>query len=108
MIRDIPTSTVESNYEQVVTLDGTDFILRFLWNERDSHWYLTIRDSAGDDIATGLKVVADVPFDAHETDDRRPAGQLWTVDTTGVGEDPGLRDLGRRVLLAYVDAESVA
>jgi hypothetical protein len=107
MIRRIRTSTKESNYEQVTSLDGVDFILRFLWNERDNHWFLTIRDAAGSDIITGIKLVADIPVGAHLTDERRPEGQIWTVDMTGAGVDPGLRDLGERVILSYVDSVSV-
>jgi hypothetical protein len=108
MIRKIQTSTKESNYEQVTSLDGEDFILRFLWNERDNHWYLTIRDSAGSDIITGVKLVADIPIASHVADEDMPAGQIWTIDMTGAGADPGLRDLGARVLLAYVEESSVA
>lgn len=107
MIRKINTSISESNYEQLVALDGEDFILRFLWNERDSHWYLTIRDSSGIDIATGFKIVADVPFAVHVASGMMPHGQLWIIDTTLAGVDPGLRDIGGRVLLIYVDLENV-
>jgi hypothetical protein len=108
MIRTIPLSQVESNFDQLVSLDGVDYTLAFLWNERDAHWYMTVRDSAGDDIATGIKVVTDIPLLVHETDDRRWPGVLWAVDTTGSETDPGLRDFGTRVLLRYVDEESVA
>lgn len=106
MIYNVATSTDKSNYEQVVTLDGEDFIIRLLWNERANHWFMTLRDSAGTDIVTGFKVVADIPFAVHCVDERIPAGQLWIVDTTGAGADPGLREFGARVRLLYADEDS--
>ena len=108
MIRQIPLTQVESNYSQTVTLDGEDYTFRFLWNDRDRHWYLTVRDVAGDDILAGIKVVADIPITTHCSDDRIYPGELWVIDTTGAGQDPGLRDFGSRVLLYYVDEEDVA
>ncbi len=108
MIRVIPASQTESNFPLVVTLEGQDYIFAYLWNERDSHWYLTVRDSSGSDIVTGIKVVADVPFYVHESDERWPPGDIWIRDTTGSETDPGLRDLGTRVKVVYVDEEDVA
>ena len=108
MIRTIPLPQNESNFDQLETLDGSDYIFHFLWNERNSHWYMTIRDSAGDDIVTGIKVVADIPLVVHETDERLFPGSLWCVDMTGAGVDPGLRDFGTRCQLRYVDEESSA
>ncbi len=108
MIRLIPLSQVESNYPLMVTMDDVDFILYLLWNERDGHWFMTIRDSAGSDIVSGVKVVVNIPLVVHETDGRIFPGQLWAIDTTGSETDPGLRDFGTRVKLIYVDLASTA
>jgi len=108
MIRDIPLTQTESNFTKLVTLDGEDYNFRFLWNERDGHWFMTIRTSGGDDIIAGIKVVADIPLVTHDADSRLFPGELWAMDTTGAGVDPGLRDFGTRVRLAYVDEESTA
>ena len=108
MVRLIPISQNESNITQLSTLDGSDYIFRFLWNERDAHWYMTIRDSASVDIITGIKVVCDIPLAVHEASDDMFPGSLWAVDTTGNGVDPGLRDFGTRVRLIYVDEDDHA
>ena len=108
MIRFITLPTNESNFEQIMTLDGEDFIVWCLWNERDHHWYMTLRDSSGEDIVSGIKVVSDAPFSVHCSDSRMPLGVLWIVDTTGSETDPALRDFGTRTKLVYVDEESVA
>jgi hypothetical protein len=107
MVRFIPTSVTESNYEEIVSLDGEDYLVKMLWNSRDRHWYLTVRDSDDVDICTGFKVVSDFELDKHETDERHWPGQIWTVDLAQTGVDPGLRDLGSRVRLLYIDAEDL-
>lgn len=101
----IPLISTESNYERIVTLNGVDFILRFFWNDRAGGWFLTIRDSAGNDLITAQRLVAHYPFAYHATIEGTPAGQLWVVDSDGKG-DPGLRDLGIRVHLMYEEAGS--
>ena len=108
MIRVFLDTPKTSNSASVVSLDGVDYQLSFLWNERADHWFLTVRDSLGTDLITARKLVADVPFAVHDTIDGMPDGQLWIVDSTGAGEDAGLRDLGSRVLVCYVDSENVA
>jgi hypothetical protein len=109
MIRMIETSVVESNYEQVKELDGTNYTMRFLWNERDNHWYMTLKDSEGTDIVTGIKVVADAPFSVNNVLTDFPPGQIWFIDMTGTSPtpDPGLRELGARVRLFYIDEDSL-
>ena len=108
MIYLVPLTSSDSNYEQIVTLDGVDYTLRFLWNTRSGYWFLTIRNGDGDDLVTGRKVVADTPFANHDTAAGMPPGQLWFVDLTQQGLPPGLRDLGSRVVLLYVDKDSAS
>lgn len=102
----IPSAT--SKFQQVVQMDGVSYTLVFRWNERAAHWFLTIRNSAGDNLVTGRKLVADVPFAAHETIAGFMPGTLWVRDVSGQGIDPGLRDLDDRVVLMYVDEDNVA
>jgi len=102
----IPTSLVESWYEQRVTLDGVAFVMRLAWAERERRWFMDLETADGTPVMTGRKVVADRPLTERLTTPLRPAGDLWCVDRSGEGRDPDLRDLGGRCLLLYVDAES--
>jgi hypothetical protein len=95
-------------FQQVVPLEGETYTFLFRWNARASRWFLTIRDDAGADLITGKKIVADVPFHPHETNENLPPGQIRILDVSGEGADPGLRDLGKRVVLMYVDEDNVA
>ena len=107
MIRTIRLPSTLSNFELVTTLDGEDYRLGFLWNSRESRWYWRLYDSSGTEILAWRKLVADSPLIAHLTSEAIPPGSLWCLDSTGRGMDPGLRDLGERHWLMYVDEDSL-
>jgi len=106
-IKIVPLSSVNSNQVQVTALDGVDFIIRVLWNERSGRHFMTVRDAANNDLITARKLVADIPWAQHDNVDGVPAGQLWTRRPDGTGVDPGLRELNENVFLMYVEEDSV-
>ena len=103
-IRIIPTDPELSTYSQRVTLDGREYQVTLQWNQREAKWYVSLADADGAPIVDGVKVVANFPLLRTLTDRRAPPGEMFAMDRSGAGVDPGLRDLGRRVLLVYVDA----
>lgn len=116
----LDTSTDLSDYRQVTTLDGVDFVLRFLFNEREGKWYLSLADADDVSIVHGVKIVPLISLLRKVTDARRPAGLLMARDLTGpdvdfaAGQkvldlDPGLTDLGAggRVRLFYFTADEL-
>ena len=108
MIHTVLTSAVESWYEQTVTLDGSDYSLRFAWCERERRWYMDLDTASGTRLRSGIKVVAARDLFERLTDDNRPPGRLYCVDRDGTGLDPDLRDLGSRVVLYYIDEADLA
>lgn len=94
-------------------LDGRDFLLRLVWNGRESRWYMTVSDSGGTVLVSGVKVLANWPL-LSTTDDqpyRRwnpdlPPGDLIAVDLTTDGTPPGIDELGegKRVEMTYFPA----
>lgn len=117
-MRLIPTRTDLTNYEVTVELDGVDFDLSFLWNDRDESWYLTITETTqtlvdeqtGEKVPliAGIPIVIGTPLMRVLTSLRRPAGELIAIDNTGTGTSPGINELGARVLLYYVEASELA
>lgn len=100
----IPTSQEESNYKQITGLDGRDYELELRWNQRAGRWYLKISTAADGVIQGPTKIVADWPLVYPGKSLPLPPGALLAVDTTGEGRDPGLTELGGRVVLVYMDA----
>lgn len=94
-------------------LDGRDFLLRLVWNGRESRWYLTVSGSSGDVLVAGVKVVANWPLLSttegqpyRRWDPDLPPGDLMAVDLTQDGTPPGIDELGegKRVELTYFEA----
>jgi hypothetical protein len=106
-LRNISTDSTLSSYSQRTILDGREYVLTLQWNQRSAHWFLSIADQDGVSIADGLKLVANFPVNRRITDPRGPAGLIIPMDLSGSGNDPGLHDLGDRVLLVYVEVADV-
>ncbi len=100
----ISTSTTLSSYTQRTVLDGREYGFRFQWNQRAAKWYMDLADAAGAPIVFGVKVVADFPLLRRLTDSRTPPGELFAMDRSRAGQDPGLSDFGTRVQLIYIPA----
>jgi len=101
------TDSTRGNYTQRTVLDGREYLLRLRWNERSEKWYLSIYDQDESPIYEGIKVVVNFPLlGARIVDERRPPGELMALDPSS-DRDPGLYDLGSRVVLCYVDAADI-
>lgn len=106
-------------FDFVAELDGVAYTIQLRWNPRAERvladgteeagaWFLTILDEPGNTIILGdVKLVIDWPL-FRVTANREPPGFLMAIDTSGVGIDPGLDDLGVRVVLDYITEAEIA
>jgi hypothetical protein len=104
----IPTTSQHSNYPQRTTIDGVDYELLFMWNGRESKWYVSIFDANGNALAVGRAVVANQPLFERDTSPDLPQGMLFAMDSSYEGSHPSLFELGDRVKIVYVDEDSLA
>lgn len=89
-----------------VSLFGVQYGMRFFFNIRDQSWALDFNAPDGSPIMQGMRCITGFDLLAVVTDSRKPPGYLMLIDTAiagGVGNEPGLNDLGRRVKLVYND-----
>ncbi|MFA4972192.1 MAG: hypothetical protein WC683_06235 [bacterium] len=93
-------------YEQVVRLDGSDFILKLSWNSRAGHWMLSLSTPAGASIVAGRTVANGVNLLRGAVHAERPSGVLFAAQMDNSDADAGLLDLGSRVALYYQEAET--
>jgi len=103
----IPLPQGLPQFVQQVPLDGRTYTLRFHWNEREESWYMELADAEDVTIIAARKLVANWPLLHRRPDERKPPGELFVIDATGPGVDPGLQDLDQRVQLQYFDAEEM-
>lgn len=94
-------------YTQRTSLDGREYILDIQFNQRENRYYMNLRDETGALIAGGLKLIANFPINRLISDPRAPGGAIYALDTSGRGQDPGEGDLGRRVLLIYIESDDI-
>jgi hypothetical protein len=105
MILRIPTATDDRRvYDQRTTLDGREYILRFVYASRTDSWTLHVSDESSVPIALGRRIVPGTDLLGLVTDPRRPPGSIVAVDFSGEGREPGLGELGTSVILYYFDA----
>lgn len=106
------TPNGRSAWTQLSALDGVTFQLTFRWSQRDGHWLLDLADGDGVAIKSGMLMGSGSVLLVGCIDERRPAGELVVVDTTGADDmDPGFADIGApgaRWVLQYVTAEEMA
>jgi hypothetical protein len=100
----IPTKTDNEHYTIEVELDGVLYELLLAWNHRAQSWFLSLSLLDGTPVVSGVRVVADIPLLHYCGHESAPPGALMAMDTSGAGLDPGLTDLGGRVLLMYEEA----
>lgn len=105
-------------FDVVASLDGVNYTLQFRWNERgmrllsdgteeEGSWFITVLDEPGQEVILGdVKLVVDWPLWRVRAD-RTPPGFLIAFDTSGEGIDPGLDDLGVRVVIDYITADEI-
>ena len=93
-VANVPTSA-DAHYQQVTNLEGTDYILTFDYNQRESCYYLSIATNNGDDLVVGIKLVANWPLLHKWADSRLPPGELVLIANTNLTDPaPGLAQIG--------------
>lgn len=88
----IPTDGGQKYFNLTVTLEGVDFLLTFYWSTRESCYRMTITDTSGDDLATGVKLVSGWPLLQKWATTGLPAGELIVQSN---GSDDGPAQLGQ-------------
>lgn len=90
-----------------VALGGSQYVIRWQWNEREGTWAFTIADAEGVAILSGVRVVLNVDLLEWTSDPRKPDGALLVVDPSGGTTEPTLSDLGQRVQVVFATSDEL-
>jgi hypothetical protein len=108
---ELPLDPTEENYSISCSLDGQNYTFRFYWNARASSWFFDLeRESDGlqllsqTRVSVGAALIDQFVGFQGTTENEWPPGQLYVFDTSGADLDPGVKDLGARVKIFYLDA----
>lgn len=104
----IPTSPDDPFYSQTSELNGVDYLLVFLYNQREGAYYLSLKTEDGVEIVSGLKLVCNTPLLAYHRSANTPPGELMVLSSVETDESPpDVGELGpdRRCLLYYLPTD---
>ena len=102
-------AATDGNLTFTADLDGVDYQFHFYYNDREGFWYFDFLDLAGNQLRSGVKVVANYPLLAlmpKHGDVQRPMGELVCVNTMQGCKDPTLDDFGFSARFGYRQEDS--
>ena len=103
LVIDTTTAATSTYWDEIIQLDGVQYIFEFFWSDRESCWYMSILDQSQNYMATGLRLNVSWPLLRRFQNPALPQGLLYCLDTTGTGTEIRVpSDLGQGVLLMYV------
>lgn len=113
MISTLTLRTGVPFWSDVFSLEGADYLLTFLYNERENCFYFSLGDPTTDPTATpvnvvdGMKLVTGKPLLTRwrGVGSPWPPGEMFAMTTNGDDTIAGLNDLGARINLVYISSD---
>jgi len=90
-------------YSFSITLTGVTYQLEFLYNTRSSRWIMSIYDSVGNPILSGITLVIGRNLTGQYRYLDIPAGVFFVVDNTSQQQQPTLLSFGTTHVMYYID-----
>jgi hypothetical protein len=111
-LKEIPTRNDLPSYQMLVTLDGTNYTVALYFNPRINNgageWMITLADQNQNMLCAPVPVIVNMPLFDQFIDLVELPGTIFAFDTSGNNSDPGQFDLGDRVRLFYLEADSTS
>lgn len=103
----IPTRSDIDSYSFTIDLDGKTYGFSFHFNGRMQIWLFSISTENGLPLVESVPVLVNTDVLGRYTSEDLPPGHILFVDKSGANLDPGLDDLGSRVIMFYIDVAEV-
>lgn len=104
-ILQIPVNSTQAAFEQTITLEGINYLMRIYWNTRDEAWYLDLFLTDDTPVICGLKLVVNYDFTGFYVQENVPPGMFMLYDDTNSEVPCGREDLGNRCILIYITSD---
>lgn len=105
---EIATPQGSAFYRLRVSLEGSDYLLDFAWNERAEAWALSVSSADDVPIVSGIRLVSNRPLlRRFRATDGLPPGDLIALDLTKQIACANFTQLGADVPLYYVESTGV-
>jgi len=98
---DISVPDMNDSFSRVV-LDGTQYLLRFTWNETAQRWSFGLFTTQREPLMQGLRIVPRFPLNLQTVDERIPNGIFGVfTDFESVGREDFING---RAAFVYISA----
>ncbi|ODN41182.1 phage baseplate plug family protein [Piscirickettsia litoralis] len=104
---EIPLSSKLPNYTQTTSLEGTAYKFDVRWNTRDETWRISIADTDGNAILSGLKLLPYSPLIQRYKLTNFISGELVGINTANQYEPPTRNNLGTDFKLFYLTQDEI-
>ena len=99
---DIAVPDMNDSFSRVV-LDGTQYLIRFTWNEAAKRWSFGLFTIQREPLVQGVRLVPRFPLNLQIVDERFPSGVFGVYsDFESAGRDDFIND---RATFAYISAD---
>lgn len=108
-ILEIPITLAQSAFQSfiiLVQLAGSNYYLRFDWNEQCQSYFLSISDSNNVPLLVGVAMVIDYALTLQYQISGLFPGIIMLYDTSNTGTECGFGDLGQRCKLLYQESQN--
>jgi hypothetical protein len=97
-------------YDELVPIEGVEYLFEFYWNARDTLLYLSLYDQDQNPIASGIPLVVNWNLLRRFRGlPNVPPGLLMAVDSSGNNLDAAaVTDYGNRIQLIYATSDDPA
>lgn len=103
----LPLEPNVEHYRFGTTLAGTDYLIDIRWNARDAAWYMDLFTTDEVAIRRGIKIVLGRFIGNRAGNPLFPPGVFIARDSSGLGDEAGLADLGDRVQLYFLTEDDL-
>ncbi len=87
-----------------VVLDGSEYLLRFTWNETAKFWNFGVYDMEENPIVSSMKVLPSCPLSVWHMNSQMPFGEFGVItDLDRIGRNDFINGKAQFVYIPYAD-----
>lgn len=105
MLRQIPVTSDNRNYQFRISLDGVVYTLAFRLNSRMNRWFMDVKDSDDLPLIMGVALLQGTDLIERFKAAALPAGHFIIFNIENETLEAGADDLGANSLLLYADTQ---
>lgn len=105
MTTEITVPDYNDSFSRIV-LEGTEYLLRFTWNEAGAFWNFGVYDINENPVVSSMKIVPNAPLSIWHMSSQMPYGEFGTItDLDRIGRNDFINGKAKFIFIPYSDLE---